>query len=128
MNLTARTSGAALIGLTFFLGAPGQAQAQTQGDECIPTNTNKCTPLNPLPGCNPSGQQPRKCALPGPDGELGTEDDVVVEAGTTIAAVANTGFGGSAGTGSETTILLVGGGVLALGAAFGVRRARGTKA
>lgn len=58
------------------------------------------------------------------------EDDLDADGDVDAADVrrADTGFGGSAGTGSETTILLVGGGVLALGAAFGVRRARGAKA
>ena len=119
---SARSTAAVLFGLTFALGAPAP-EAQAQNRECIQQNGNKCGGTEP--GCNPSGQQPKKCA--GADLVLGTADDLV-DPSLVRAAVANTGFGGSAGTGSETTILLVGGGVLALGAAFGVRRARGAKA
>ena len=121
MNST-RSTAAVLLGLTFALGAPAPS-AQAQATDCITQNGNKCGGTEP--GCNPSDQQPKKCD--GADGVPGTDDDLV-DPSLVKAARADTGFGGSAGTGSETTILLVGGGVLALGAAFGVRRARGAKA
>ena len=119
---SARSTAAVLLGLTFALGAPAPA-AQAQSRDCITQNGNRCGGTEP--GCIPSNNQPQKCA--GADGVLGNDDDLV-DPSLVRAAVANTGFGGSAGTGSETAILLVGGGVLALGAAFGVRRARGAKA
>ena len=128
MKLIARSSAAVLLGLSFFLGAPTEAQAQAK--DCITKNGNKCG--GTLPGCNPSGQQPQKCF--GEDGVGGTDDDLVdpsqvQAAGFTRPSRADTGFGGSSSSGSETTILLVGGGLLALGAAVGVRRAsRGGKA
>ncbi len=56
------------------------------------------------------------------DGDVDDEDVVVADQGTPRRA--DTGFGGSAGTGSETTVLLVGGGLALLGAAYGVRRVR----
>ena len=128
MSLTSRSSAAALIGLTFFLGAPNEAQAQQK--DCITKNQNKCGGTEP--GCNPSNQRPKKCD--GADGIPDTDDDLVdpseVEgAGLGRPTRVDTGFGGSSSSGSETTILLVGGGLLALGAAVGVRRAsRGGKA
>ncbi len=107
----ARSTAAVLLGLTFALGAPAPSALAQADPNCTPSG-NKCN--NTEPGCIPSDNQPQKC---GPD-----------EQGDRKPRRADTGFGGTAGTGSETTILMVGGGVLALGAAFGVRRARGTKA
>ena len=89
-----------------------------------------------VPACDISqGQAPVQnphCQPGHPDGDTDgdgdvDEDDPDVDVAGGGVRRADTGFGGSAGTGSETTVLLVGGGLAVLGAAFGVRRVRRAK-
>ncbi len=107
------------LALTFSFGAPATAAfAQAQPGGCgTPAN-----PANPADPANPNPGQGRA------DPATPADPADPADPQRCPPRRADTGFGGSAGTGSETTILLVGGGVLALGAAFGVRRARSAKA
>ena len=117
--MTSARSLAAMLGLGVTISVAGFA---SPADAHVVPGCRNTTPQAMNPHCRP-GHNPDAPD----DGDDGgdADGDNVLDGGVRRA---DTGFGGSSGTGSETTILLVGGGVLALGAAFGVRRARGTKA
>lgn len=86
----------------------------------VPTTATIVFPVTlprPLPGARPPVPRGFTCG-PGPDGILGTADDVL------IPLRADTGAGGGAEEGPTSVLLLGGGGLLALLAALGVHRAR----
>ena len=114
-----------LLALTISIGSASGAAAQAAPGGCgVPATPADPTPG--VPGAVPAiPADPTRCA-PGPDGVLGTADDVplVLSAGTERFPLrADTGAGGMMSEGPEGTLLLLSGGLLALGAAFGLRRA-----
>lgn len=121
-----------LLALTFSLGSAAAAGAQAAPGGCG-TPATPAVPANPtpgVPGATPATPaipaNPVRCT-PGPDGILGTADDGFVLGGSFgpdgFPLRADTGAGGTAGSGIPALALLLGGGLLALAAAFGVRRA-----